>query len=124
MTRRQLSGRYEGDLVIVEGRAGVWSYHLARAADEATALCGRPTMPTLLPMSSWGDVTHLKERYCRACELKAAAGGDLQFTPAEAALLLQLLDEASRTAGEFDQAGAALRTAAKRKIRVFLKGAE
>lgn len=53
---------------VVEGIAGVWSYH--RAADELghRSLCGRLTMPTKIPLSIWGHVGHLPERWCDECK--------------------------------------------------------
>lgn len=58
-------------LFVAEGVAGTWRYHLARTPYATRALCGAETMPTHLPIGSWGVVTHLKERYCGTCEQMA-----------------------------------------------------
>ena len=59
-------------LRVVEGSSGTWFYHLATGSD-FTSLCGKQTMACALPMSAWGTVTHLKERYCKECEKRRPA---------------------------------------------------
>jgi hypothetical protein len=58
------------NLKITEGIHGTWYYHLSRS-DQTRSLCGKPVMPTRLPLDSWGTVTHIKERYCSQCQQKA-----------------------------------------------------
>jgi hypothetical protein len=53
---------------LVEGSSGTWFYHFSD--DGKTARCGAKAMSTEVPESSWGVVTHLKERYCRVCAEK------------------------------------------------------
>jgi hypothetical protein len=60
------------DVVITEGIAGVWFYHLSQRGATTRSLCGAPTMPTMIPLSTWGHSSHLRERYCRHCEGMAA----------------------------------------------------
>lgn len=50
---------------LVEGISGTWFYHLSD--NGKTALCGAQAMPTGVPESGWGEVTHMKERYCKVC---------------------------------------------------------
>ena len=56
------------DLTIREGVESVWHYHLAV---DGLPLCGRSkgiTMPTQLPINTWGMKTHIHETYCKECE--------------------------------------------------------
>ena len=49
-----------------EGICGTFFYHIAL---NGKCLCGnKDTMPTSIPLDSWGVRTHLKERYCKKCE--------------------------------------------------------
>lgn len=67
-------GRVTTALVIREGVSGVYFYHLARGDQP---LCGAtragPTMATSLPLNSWGQRTHLGEKYCRECDRARSA---------------------------------------------------
>ena len=59
------------DPTLREGIFGQWRYHYGR---DRKALCGEATMPSGIPISAWGVVTHLRERYCSKCaELAAKA---------------------------------------------------
>lgn len=57
-------------LVVDEGVAGMWFYHL-RVNDHTGALCGARVLGKRLPMRLWGFVGHLEERYCAKCEVFA-----------------------------------------------------
>ena len=64
--------------VITEGVMGTYHYHYSDSGHTARSLCGEHTMPTKLPLSSWGYVGQLGERYCKSCELlhtQKAKGG-------------------------------------------------
>ncbi|WP_063023680.1 hypothetical protein [Nocardia niwae] len=52
---------------LVEGRSGMWFYHLSDHPDCLVALCGAATMTTSAGIDSWGVVTHVGERYCAEC---------------------------------------------------------
>lgn len=54
-------------LHVTEGIAGYWSYHLSRQGTNATALCGARTMSTSIPLSGWGHIGHLNEKWCTEC---------------------------------------------------------
>lgn len=54
-------------LRIVEGVSGTWFYHLARESELTTALCGARTMETRIPLTAWGKISHLNERWCAKC---------------------------------------------------------
>ena len=60
-------------LRITEGVAGTWFYHLGRG--DMVALCGAKTMQSNAPLSSWGFVGHLRERYCAECARLATGQG-------------------------------------------------
>lgn len=53
------------DSTLVEGIAGTWHYHLAK---DGKSLCGAKTMPTQVPVHTWGFKGNLNERYCSKCE--------------------------------------------------------
>ncbi len=55
------------ELLITEGVAGYYHYHLSREDSFTKALCGRDVMKTEIPLSSWGVVTHLNETWCEQC---------------------------------------------------------
>ncbi len=55
-------------LIITEGVEGYYVYHFSKPESFTRSLCGKPTMKTSLSMSQWGQVGHLKERYCKECE--------------------------------------------------------
>ena len=54
---------------IVEGIASVWFYHLSETGRPAQpALCGETrVMQTLIPVTYWGKVSHIGEKYCHKC---------------------------------------------------------
>jgi len=60
---------------MAEGVGGSWAYHLTRMPNATLALCGARTMPTLVPLSTWGMKSHLNQTYCTRC--KALAEGRL-----------------------------------------------
>lgn len=62
-----LQGSFHRDVVITEGVESHFLYHLSDPRKTTRGLCGKPTMTTLVPLSAWGVVTHLKERYCETC---------------------------------------------------------
>jgi len=64
------------DLEVAEGVSGTWYYHL-RKSDQYVALCGAKVMPTKIPLKTWGQVGHLRERYCSKC---AEQGGVHEVT--------------------------------------------
>lgn len=53
-------------LVIKEVIEGTWHYHIGDV-DNYLALCGRKTMNTVIPFSSWGKSGHLNARWCEKC---------------------------------------------------------
>lgn len=51
---------------IREGIHGTFFYHMAV---NGSPLCGeKATMPTSIPVITWGLKTHLNERYCKECD--------------------------------------------------------
>jgi hypothetical protein len=67
------------DWKIVEHISGVWSYHMRDAAQPAAlsqpSACGKPVMTTHAPLSTWGLVGHLREKYCPTCAARAELTG-------------------------------------------------
>lgn len=64
-------------LVIVEGLAGTWHYHLAPEEKFTRALCGAQTMRTSIPLAYWNKTPkdhHIPESWCSRCERLAAPG--------------------------------------------------
>jgi len=59
--------RQKTNLIVTEGIEGCWHYHFSYPGTFTKALCGRVVMVTSLPVSSWGKVSHLRERYCQEC---------------------------------------------------------
>lgn len=55
------------DLIISEGIASVWFFHLSERQTPTRALCGAQTFATLIPLRTWGQRGHLNERYCTKC---------------------------------------------------------
>lgn len=54
---------------VVEGICGTWYYHLAKKDESPNrALCDAQTMSTKIPVTTWGLITHLNERYCKKCK--------------------------------------------------------
>lgn len=67
-----MSEEWKGRFAICEGIAGVWHYHLHRLGEPHTrSLCGKQTMLTHSPLSTWGVRSHLPQKYCAACEQMA-----------------------------------------------------
>jgi len=54
-------------LVVCEGIFGTFHYHVCNEEHPWTAFCGAKTMPTKVPVETWGMKTHLCERYCEKC---------------------------------------------------------
>lgn len=59
---------------VSEGIHGTWFYHLSTNEHSTLGLCGARTMHTSVPLSAWGGVGHLNERYCKECEKLANLG--------------------------------------------------
>ena len=61
---------------IREGIEGIWFYHLA---EDDVPICGESknkTMPTFLPITSWGMKSeHIPEKYCKKCNQIAKERG-------------------------------------------------
>ena len=59
------------ELVVTEATHGVWDYHLSRRRNLLRALCGKPTMPTAIPLSAWNKSVQenlpKSPTYCDAC---------------------------------------------------------
>jgi len=53
--------------IITESVHGTWFYHLSLENKLTKSLCNKDTMKCELPLESWGEVGHLKERYCAIC---------------------------------------------------------
>jgi hypothetical protein len=72
------------DIIITEGVSGYWFYHLSHIKTFTRSLCGELVMRTSLPLSEWGKVGHLNERYCKKCAkitgIKGSQTGDVQET--------------------------------------------
>lgn len=60
------------DFMMVEEVYGNWFYHIAYKDFFTHPICGMDiiTMQTSIPMSTWGFVGHIRERYCDACKKK------------------------------------------------------
>jgi len=55
-------------VVVTEGVESTWYYHLSWAdGRNRTALCGASVFATLVPLTAWGHVGHLRERWCSEC---------------------------------------------------------
>lgn len=61
----------ERALLVAEGIHGTFYYHMRRGLHEHFALCGDQVMHTRIPLSAWGTVTHIKERWCSRCAARA-----------------------------------------------------
>lgn len=70
------------ELVVTEGSNGYWNYHLSRRVSLMRALCGKPTLPTAIPLTAWGAPSEENlpkpPTYCEACTR-------LAWPPAESA---------------------------------------
>ena len=55
-------------VVVTEGIWGHWHYHLSHSNCQTLAFCGKPVMPSFLPLNAWGVKTSLNEKYCEECE--------------------------------------------------------
>ena len=53
-------------LLVTEGIAGTYHYHLAFTGD-TRALCGARVMHTSVPLTAWSYRGHLNEHYCATC---------------------------------------------------------
>ncbi|BAD58854.1 hypothetical protein NFA_40060 [Nocardia farcinica IFM 10152] len=60
---------------IVESIASTWVFHLSVDPNGVSALCGAQTMPSPALLESWGDVSHIRERYCARCGALAGFPG-------------------------------------------------
>jgi len=57
------------EIVITEGVESTWHYHFSNSDNTTRSFCGKQTMQTGLPLSSWGFVSsHIGESYCKECE--------------------------------------------------------
>jgi len=54
---------------IVETISGYYYYHLSETGKNASiTLCGRKdVMQTSIPISAWGNKSHLGEKWCKKC---------------------------------------------------------
>ena len=53
---------------ICESIGSTHHYHLYPGQENGMmALCGKPTIPTMLALDSWGSSGHIGERYCQHC---------------------------------------------------------
>lgn len=60
------------DLIVTEGTAGTYHYHLSHSDKFTRALCGKQTMKTGLAIAQWGTRSkHLGETYCKRCTERA-----------------------------------------------------
>ena len=59
------------ELVITEISQGFWEYHLSRRNNILRALCNAPTVPTAMPLSTWGSAADAglpkSPKWCEAC---------------------------------------------------------
>ena len=76
MTISACSALLSANVKMCEGVEGMWNYHLCPEDDEngTKSLCGRQTMYSGSPISSWGfKPGHMPSSYCMECE-KIALG--------------------------------------------------
>ncbi len=53
---------------IITIRENIYGYYFYHIAKDNEPICGcENTMPTNLPIESWGKKTHIGERYCKKC---------------------------------------------------------
>ncbi len=68
------------ELVVTEISTGYWEYHLSRRSDIMRALCGKPTLPTAIPLSAWGAKSDenlpRSPSYCQECARRAWPQGE------------------------------------------------
>jgi hypothetical protein len=61
-------------IVITEGVAGYYHYHLSLKEKTSKGFCGALTMPTAIPLSEWGKPggEHLAKKYtyCKECSAR------------------------------------------------------
>lgn len=59
-------------LMITEGIAGVWHYHVSNEATSTRGLCGAPTMRTAMRIDSWkvpfGEHFSKRPTWCAKCD--------------------------------------------------------
>ena len=58
---------------VCESIASNYSYHL-QLDNRTRSICGKPVMHTAIPLSAWGHVGELKERWCEECANKMRRG--------------------------------------------------
>ncbi len=62
-------------LVITEGIAGMWHYHLSEAHRKTRSLCGARTMHTAMPLQDWnvpfGEHFPKRPTWCEKCDVAA-----------------------------------------------------
>lgn len=70
MSAKKKSVAAEPRFEVAESISGTYFYHVRDAnstTDAYRALCGARVMTTSIPMSDWGVVTHLHDRWCKQC---------------------------------------------------------
>lgn len=73
MFDRLFKKKEKRELVISEGIAGYWHYHISYSDTRYVALCGKKTMYSGAPIDTWGVVGHggagdIHYSYCKDCE--------------------------------------------------------
>ena len=55
---------------VTEGISGYYFYHLSPVEDYTYSLCGKNTMQTHIPLSSWGEKgpSHIRYKWCSMCK--------------------------------------------------------
>jgi hypothetical protein len=79
VTTNKLGGSMSESFMIVEEVTGYYHYHIALKDTFTKSLCNKniTMMYTAIPLSTWGYVGHLNERYCDKCkEIKESLGGN------------------------------------------------
>ena len=72
---RQRKNNNMEDLVVTEGIAGVWFYHLSHWKTYTTSLCGRDTMMSPVNLKNWGKSgSNTPDKWCKECEKLAGKG--------------------------------------------------
>lgn len=83
--------KLQQDLVITEGVASVYFYHLSEPERKTVSLCGAQTMHTSLPLSSWGFKSkHIPEGYCETCQTLGSSDPAVLFAGLSRGTLLRL----------------------------------
>ncbi len=65
----------DNKFIITEGVMGYYHYHISDKDKFIISLCGAQTMQTSISSDSWGQKSHLNERWCNKCWERACRNG-------------------------------------------------